>query len=76
MQMNSNQASKDARQGARTMERIAWVILLLCAGDLILNTGVFSGGLRVFLTALAATLLIIGVVVRKQAAKSEDVFKG
>ncbi len=53
-------------QSARNLERIGWITLLVCALDLVLGLNILGPTLRVFLSALAATLLILGIIVRKQ----------
>ena len=63
------QAKKEVSGGARLFERLGWGILLLCAVDLVIGVGVLGAEMRIFLSTLAATFLIIGIVVRKQAAK-------
>ena len=63
------QAKKEVRGGARLFERLGWGILLLCAVDLVIGLGVLGPEMRMFLSTLAATFLIIGIVVRKKAAK-------
>jgi hypothetical protein len=63
------QSKKEIRSSARLFDRIGWGILLLCAVDIVLNLDLLGPEMSVFLTALAATLLIIGIIVRKQASK-------
>lgn len=68
--MNQNgEAQQTLRANARLLDRIGWVILLLCAADGLANYDLLGGGLQVFLTTLAATLLVIGIVLRYQAKR-------
>ena len=64
------EAAKSMRGSARTFELVGWGMLLACALDSVLGIGILAGGLTVFVTAIAATLLIVGIIVRKQAQKT------
>jgi len=64
------EAQKEVRSSARLFERLGWAVLLICAVDIVFALGLL-GGMQVFLTTLAATFLIIGIIIRKQAKKLE-----
>ena len=63
------QEQNEMRGSARLFERIAWGVLLVCAADMVMGLGLLAPGMSVFLTTLAATLLVIGIIVRKKAEK-------
>ena len=67
--IEKEQEKKEVRGGARLFERLGWGVLLVCAVDLVIGVGVLGPEMRVFLSTLATTFLIIGIVVRKKAAK-------
>ena len=69
MMQNKEQEQNEMRGSARLFERIAWGVLLVCAADMVMGLGLLAPGMSVFLTTLAATLLVIGIIVRKKAEK-------
>ena len=66
---NKEQEKNEMRGSARLFERVGWGVLLVCAVDMVMGLGLLAPGMSVFLTTLAATLLVIGIIVRKKAEK-------
>ena len=66
------QEKKEIQGHARLFERLGWGVLLLCAVDLVGGLDILGPEMRTFLTTLAATFLIIGILIRKQARKTSN----
>ncbi len=64
----NDQEQKEALKSARLFERLGWGVLLLCGVDIVFGLGLL-GTMQVFLTTLAATFLIIGIVIRKRVRR-------
>ncbi len=63
----NDQEQREALRSARLFERLGWAVLLLCGVDIVFGFGLL-GTMQVFLTTLAATFLVIGIVIRKRAS--------
>ena len=63
----SEESKNELQKGARLLERLGWLLLLISALDTVLVLGWLDPGMQVFITSIAATLLVLGIIIRLRA---------